>query len=147
MVAGVTSALAAPLLAQIPCTHRGAADQILICTGTGRAGAQLVAPDWNPARTTIFLMSLHRIDQVVEILINAGWDPEVPCASIERASSPDQRIVRTKLRHISEALQAVGSRPPGLLVVGRVCEVIAHPNSKWVVEDGAQTTDENDEYM
>lgn len=135
VVAGVTSALAAPLLANIPATHRGAADQILICTGTGRSGAQLEAPEFVPTRTVVFLMALHRIDSMVDILVNAGWNPDVPCASIERASCPDQRIVRTTLRHVVEALQAVGSRPPGLLVVGNACEVLFKQSEKWTVEE------------
>lgn len=135
VVAGVTSALAAPLLANIPATHRGAADQILICTGTGRNGAQLEPPEYVPTRTVVFLMALHRIESMVEILVSAGWDPDVPCASIERASCPDQRVVRTTLRHIADALNAVGSRPPGLLVVGQVCHVLFKGSEKWTVEE------------
>lgn len=136
VVAGVTSALAAPLLAKIPPTHRGYADQILICTGTGRAGALPTAPEWVPNRTTVFLMALHRIQDVSNTLINAGWDPKVPCASIERASCPEQRVIRTTLEHIAEALEELGSRPPGLLVVGYACEVIVKNKEKWSVEEG-----------
>ncbi|KAE8861558.1 hypothetical protein CFE70_008622 [Pyrenophora teres f. teres 0-1] len=42
---GITSALSAPLFAAIPATHRGIADQVLICTGTGRKGAPLDPPN------------------------------------------------------------------------------------------------------
>lgn len=137
VVAGITSALAAPVLAQIAPTHRGYADQILICTGTGRAGKLPDAPEWVESRTAIFLMALHRIEDVAALLISNKWPRDVPVAAIERASCPDQRIVRSTLAHISEALKVVGSRPPGLLVIGRVCAVIHQlgDGEKWTVEE------------
>lgn len=137
LVAGITSALAAPILAQIAPTHRGYADQILICTGTGRAGKLPDAPEWVESRTAIFLMALHRIKDVAELLVDNGWPKDVPVAAIERGSCPDQRIVRSTLAHITEALQSVGSRPPGLLVIGRACSVVhqLENGEKWRVEE------------
>lgn len=136
VVAGITSGLAAPLLANIPPTHRGAADEILICTGTGRSGALPQPPPYLERRTTIFLMALHRIKDVTEILIGHGWDANVACAAIERASCTDQRVVRARLGNIAAALEAVGSRPPGLLVVGRTCEVVEPcPLEGWTVDE------------
>lgn len=136
IVAGITSALVAPLLANIPSTHRGAADEILICTGTGRAGSLPQPPPYLERRTTVFLMALHRIKDVVGVLIDHGWDANVACAAIERASCPDQRIIRARLCNIPAALDAVGSRPPGLLVVGRTCEVIDPcPQDGWIVDE------------
>ena len=35
---GITSALSAPLFAGVPATQRDVADQVLICTGTGKKG-------------------------------------------------------------------------------------------------------------
>lgn len=137
VVPGITSALSAPLVAKIPVTHREVADQVLICTGTGRRGALPTIPEWVESRTCVFLMALHRIGNVVEALANKGWDLSVPCCVIERASCPDQRIIRTRLRDVAEALEAAGSRPPGLLVTGYACEVIEKLGSeKWRIEEG-----------
>ncbi|KAL8739756.1 MAG: hypothetical protein Q9190_007471, partial [Brigantiaea leucoxantha] len=58
---GITSALSGPLFAGIPGTHRGIADQVLICTGTGRKGAVVEPPIYVPSLTVVFLMALHRI--------------------------------------------------------------------------------------
>ena len=137
VVAGITSALAAPLLAQIAPTHRGYADQILICTGTGRGGKALDPPEYVDSRTYIFLMALHRIREMSSSLIDAGWDPALPMAAVERASCPDQRVIRSTLVNIAEAIDAAGSRPPGLLVVGRSCAVVhkLKPEQKWVIEE------------
>jgi uroporphyrin-III C-methyltransferase len=135
---GITSSLSAPLFACIPPTHRGVADQVLICTGTGRKGAAPEVPEYVQTRTTVFLMALHRLGDLVAGLVRKGWPGELPCAVIERASCLDQRVVRSTLDHICPAIEEAGSRPPGLIVVGWACEVVhaAEQGMKWVVEEG-----------
>lgn len=190
---GITSALSASLFAMIPTTQRGVADQVLICTGTGRKGVATVPPEYVATRTVVFLMSLHRISGLVEDLttytpettiqkesenakkdIDLAYSKEVeqslekdgpstypapqssaalsttialtralypldtPCAVIERASCPDQRVIRTTLEYVAAAIEEEGSRPPGLLVVGKACEVLCKPvrGQKWSTEEG-----------
>jgi uroporphyrin-III C-methyltransferase len=157
---GITSALSAPLFALIPATQRGVADQVLICTGTGRKGAATVPPEYVGTRTVVFLMALHRISGLVEDLTTYGpenaaslasespekavdntrklWPASTPCAVIERASCPDQRVIRTTLAFVTAAIEVEGSRPPGLLVVGKACEVLSQSDAgrKWVTEEG-----------
>ncbi|KKY20996.1 putative siroheme synthase [Phaeomoniella chlamydospora] len=162
---GITSAFSAPLFAAIPPTHRAVSDQVLVCTGTGRKGAAPSPPSYNKSQTVVFLMALHRLESLVTSLTNpvsinpepkAGvlsndstitanttpgfhpWPKETPCAIIERASCPDQRVIRTTLEHAVKAMEEEGSRPPGLLVVGWSCEVLKKLNKgvKWVAEDG-----------
>lgn len=135
---GITSALSAPLFAGIPSTHRGVADQVLICTGTGRRGAPPDPPEWVASRTTVFLMALHRIDALVGELKGKGWPMDTPCAVVERASCADQRVVRTTLAVVGRALEEVGSRPPGLLVVGTACGALVETqvDKGWIVEEG-----------
>ncbi|KAK9449407.1 tetrapyrrole methylase [Limtongia smithiae] len=138
VIPGITSALAAPLLAAISPTHRQVADQVLICTGTGRNGAAPVMPEYVETRTTVFLMALHRLADVVCWLREAGWSMSVPCAIIERASCPDQRVIRSTLEHITEAFETLGSMPPGLLVTGNTCIVMetVPEGERWTVEEG-----------
>ena len=151
---GVTSSLCAPLFAAIPSTHRSVADQVLICTGTGRKGAAPDPPPYIPTQTVVFLMALHRLSSLVEALTGAAsppelgqstanlkskpWPKETPCAVIERASCPDQRVIRSTLEHVCAAVEEEGSRPPGLLAVGWSCEVLIDMKGKgkWIVEDG-----------
>ena len=150
---GMTSALSAPLFAGIPATHRGVSDQILICTGTGQKGAAPKPPAYRPNQTVVFLMVLHRLSSLIDSLIaparskgSSGFRPSpaaTPCAVIERASCPDQRIIRSTLRHICKAVEQEGSRPPGLLVVGATCEVLHKlGEQKWVVEEGYRELDD-----
>ncbi|KAF2109320.1 siroheme synthase [Lophiotrema nucula] len=139
---GITSALSAPLFAAIPATHRGVADQVLICTGTGRKGAAPSPPEYIESRTTIFLMALHRLGSLVETLVaDKAYPRDTPCAVLERASCPDQRVIRTTLEHVCIAVEEEGSRPPGLLVVGNACNVLSTFHQKWVVEEGFKGLD------
>jgi uroporphyrin-III C-methyltransferase len=145
---GITSAMSASLFADIPATHRGVSDQVLVCTGTGRKGAAPVPPAYVPTQTVVFLMALHRLSALVESLTTHSaedstrtrtlWPKETPCAIVERASCPDQRVVRSTLEHICLAFEEAGSRPPGLLVVGASCHVLHRPaqGQKWVIEEG-----------
>ncbi|KAK8185290.1 tetrapyrrole methylase [Phyllosticta capitalensis] len=148
---GITSSLSAPLFAAIPPTHRSVADQVLICTGTGRKGAAPTPPPYNPTQTVVFLMALHRLSSLISSLTTpkpaedgsaaaspyAAWPVTTPCAVLERASCPDQRVIRSTLGDVVAAVEEEGSRPPGLLVVGAACEVLFKPGGqRWVVEEG-----------
>ncbi|TVY31488.1 Uroporphyrinogen-III C-methyltransferase [Lachnellula subtilissima] len=154
---GITSALSAPMFAGIPATQRGVSDQVLICTGTGRKGKPSVPPEFVGTRTVVFLMALHRIEALVKdlttwesedamIMTAAGaveksrklWPKTTPCAVVERASCPDQRVIRTTLEFVALAVETEGSRPPGLLVLGNACEALMKGDvgRKWVVEEG-----------
>lgn len=156
VVPGVTSALSAPLFAAIPATQRDISDQVLICTGTGKKGKPPVPPEFVPSRTVVFLMALHRIEGLAreltqhlpseletKELTRTLYPLTTPCAVIERASCPDQRVIRTTLKHVQEAIEAEGSRPPGLLVVGRACEALVtiERGRAWAVEDGFRGLD------
>jgi uroporphyrin-III C-methyltransferase len=157
---GVTSALSAPLFSQIPVTHRAVADQVLICTGTGRKGKSPDPPEYVKSQTVVFLMALHRLESLVTSLVTDEgemnnrtendehqrrtlWPRETPCAVVERASCPDQRVIRSTLEHVCAAVEEEGSRPPGLLVLGSSCEVLHKMGGqRWVVEDGFRDLDD-----
>jgi uroporphyrin-III C-methyltransferase len=143
---GITSSLSAPLFANIPVTMRNVADQVLICTGTGRKGKMPAMPEYMESRTVVFLMALHRLSDLVSILTcqsescdlvsRSLWPVDTPCTIVERASCRDQRVIRSTLRHVCAAVEELGSRPPGLLVLGRACGALTSLDRRWVVEEG-----------
>lgn len=154
---GVTSALSAPLFAGVPVTHRAVSDSVLVCTGTGRKGAAPNPPAYEESRTVVWLMALHRVEALVESLTKGSerqstgpgdaaegtqqlkrWPRTTPCVVVERASCPDQRVIRTTLEHVVHAVEECGSRPPGLLVTGKACEVLytLEKGRMWAVEEG-----------
>lgn len=158
VIPGITSALSASLFAEIPVTHRAVADQVVICTGTGRKGAAPEPPSYRKSKTVVFLMALHRLESLIKNLTEqvdvdgqdnqtirkrALWPSSTPCAVIERASCPDQRVIRSTLEHVCQAVEEEGSRPPGLLVVGHACEVLHKPGEgkRWSVEEGFRGLD------
>lgn len=142
VIPGISSALAAPLLANIPVTQRGVAESVVVCTGVGRGGREVKVPGYERERTVVMLMGMARLGRVVGELLgldgasglasaadgarngtkglsSRAYPRYTPIALIERASMPDQRVIASTLEHIEEALQSVGEqRPPGLMVVG-----------------------------
>jgi uroporphyrin-III C-methyltransferase len=144
---GVTSALSAPLFANVPVTMRDVSDQVVICTGTGRKGVVPVMPEYVATRTLVVLMGLHRLEELVKRLTKGVdgeqndpkrmWPIETPCSIIERASCRDQRVIRATLEHVCAAVEELGSRPPGLIVIGKACAALGSLDGKrWAVEDG-----------
>lgn len=145
---GLSSSLAATVVSKIPATQRDVADQILVCTGTGKKGALPVIPQYVTTRTTVFLMALHRADVLVQELIKHQWDENVPAAIVERASCKDQRITRTLLKYVPQVVEEIGSRPPGLLVVGKAVTALLpedvtdfNDSRKYYLEEGYVGTD------
>ncbi|GHJ88312.1 hypothetical protein NliqN6_4714 [Naganishia liquefaciens] len=136
VVPGVSSALAGPLMMNIPVTQRGVAESMVLCTGVGRKGKAVQLPGYVRSRTLCLLMGVARIKQVLQVLMRPaeqavadpetqGWrdgaafPPYLPIAIIERASSHDQRMVASTLDGIEEALERAGEqRPPGMMIIG-----------------------------
>lgn len=136
IIPGISSALAAPLFAQIPVTQRGAAESLILCTGVGRSGRDVRLPGYERGRTLVVLMGIARLKSIANALLEIPEDDKlgnvkpdrrsdqaypsyIPAAIIERASMPDQRVIYSTLCDIVTALESTGEqRPPGLLVVG-----------------------------
>lgn len=130
VIPGISSSVAAPLLAGIPLTHRSVASQFLVTTGTGAHNSSAPLPTYEKHRTDVFLMAIHRLEALINDLISSkNYPADVPCAIIERASCKDQRVIWSTLSNIVNVLERCGgSRPPGLLVVGHAVGVLKHKN-------------------
>lgn len=126
VIPGVSSALAGPLMMGIPVTQRGVAESMIMCTGVGRMGKSVQLPGFLKSRTTCILMGVARIGSIVTVLTHPdqpgrdghAYPGHLPIAIIERASSPDQRVILSTLTNIEEALKSVEERPPGMMLVG-----------------------------
>lgn len=138
IIPGLTSALVAPLVADIPMTMRNVSNEILIMTGTGTGGNLPVYPEYKEERTSVFLMGLHRVELLANNLINEKqWDGETGVCIVERAACKDQRITRTKLKNLVEVVAIIGSRPPGLIVMGpAVNALIPDTGELYTIKDG-----------
>ena len=122
VVPGVSSALAAPLRAGIPVTHRGVAASVAFVTGH-EANDDLTALDW-PAlarmHTLVFMMAVGNVRLIVSRLIESGRLASTPVAMIRSAYWDDEQIITSTLAEIAAEVDRAGIRPPATLVVGDV---------------------------
>ncbi|KAG0677791.1 hypothetical protein C6P40_005481 [Pichia californica] len=149
VLCGLSSPFVATINAGIPTTHRGVADQIMICTGVGRLGKiPENLPLFESKRTVIFLMSIKRIVDILPILINEKqWPSNLPVAIVERASCGDERVIRTRLGNLADVCNKIESRPPGLIVTGWACDVYTKLNDNEefrIIETGVSLDDNVD---
>lgn len=122
VIPGLSSCLAGPTIAGIPVTQRGVAESLSVCTGVGRGGRSVAIDGYERGKTLTVLMGVARLDALVDSLIrhpHAPYPPYLPIALIERASSPDQRVVSATIETLARVLaQLSPHRPPGMIVVG-----------------------------
>ncbi len=117
VVPGLSSAFAAPLLAGIPVTHRGASHGVCVVTATTESGSTIDFERLaNPDITLVVLMGVSRRSQISRDLRRGGLDPATPVAVVQSASTPQQRIVRGRLDGLAE----LDAASPAVLVVGPV---------------------------
>jgi uroporphyrin-III C-methyltransferase/precorrin-2 dehydrogenase/sirohydrochlorin ferrochelatase len=121
VVPGVTASLGAAASAGIPLTHRGVAQALTLVTATGANSASL---DWRALaqekHTVVFYMGAAQIPHIVAKLIEHGLPAAQPVALLERATWPDERVLKSTLAQLPSLAAASQLRSPTLLVVGEV---------------------------
>jgi uroporphyrinogen III methyltransferase/synthase len=121
IVPGVTSAVAAPAYAGIPLTHREHASWVALATGHEDPTKAESSLDWSAlarAPVSVFLMGIERLATISDKLQAEGKPPDTPAAVVSSATFPRQRVVRTTLEKIADAVATADIRPPAILVVG-----------------------------
>lgn len=124
VVPGISSALAGPLLAGIPVTHRGLAQEFTVVSAhlpPGAAGSQVEWPALAKLRgTVVVLMGLANAGAVAAALIAGGRPASTPVAVVVDASHPSAQVLRGVLSGLGTLARAVPRQAPGLLVIGEV---------------------------
>jgi uroporphyrinogen III methyltransferase/synthase len=124
VVPGVSSALAGPAYAGIPVTHRGLAQDVAIVAGHLPPGHPDSTVDWAalaaPSLTVVIMMGVANLVAIAEALLAAGRAPGTPVAVVERATTPDQRVLRTTLETMGADAVETGIRSPAVIVIGDV---------------------------
>ena len=118
---GVSAGIAAPSAAGIPVTHRGACAGVAFITGHSADGS---GPDWHAlvrSRTTLVVfMGVTTLPAIVERLLGAGMPQATPAAAVERATLPDQRVLRATLAELPALAASAELRSPATIVIGEV---------------------------
>lgn len=118
VVPGISSALAAPVLAGIPLTYRGVARSFAIVTGHGQEGATLDWAAYAAVDTLIVLMGVKRRIEIAQSLIAAGRAADQPVAFIERATTPTENRVYATLAEVADG--TIGVESPAVWILGEV---------------------------
>jgi uroporphyrinogen III methyltransferase/synthase len=120
VVPGVTAAIGASTYAGIPLTHRDKASQVTFVTGHTQDG------DFDPAGlprggTLVVYMGLKVLGKIARQLIQKGWKPSTPAATIQWATTPRQRTVRGTLSTIAGLASKLAA--PAVTIIGDVVDL------------------------
>jgi uroporphyrin-III C-methyltransferase / precorrin-2 dehydrogenase / sirohydrochlorin ferrochelatase len=122
IVPGITAALGAAAATGIPLTHRNHASSVTFMTGHGAGGDPISGVEHlgDPAHTVVVYMGLSHARRIAAQAIAAGRAPLTPFAMIDRATEPDQRVIRGALADLGDMVESAELTGPALLVIGEV---------------------------
>ena len=122
VVPGVSSFLATAAALKQEYTLPGISQTVIITRNEGRTPVpereKLRSLAAHQATMCIFL-SITMLEDVVKELIEGGYAPDTPIAIVQRASWPEQKIVRATLETIVEEIADKGIDRTAMIVVSR----------------------------
>lgn len=122
VVPGVSSFLATAAALKTEYTLPDVSQTVIITRLEGRTPVpekeKLASLASHNATMCIFL-SVHMLDNVTKELIDGGYPSNTPIAVVQKASWPEQKIIRGTLETISEQIKLQGIDRTAMIVVGR----------------------------
>ena len=134
VVPGISSAFAAPLLANIPPTSRGYSSNISVVSAHLKGGENNF--EWISFlkiknHTTIVLMGLTKVNEIVNEGLKNGVDELLPVAIISNASRENQKVIVTQFKKLVDA--STTAERPAILVFGLVVHLsILHARKNFI---------------
>jgi len=121
VIPGISSAIAAPLMADIPITARGYTDIFTVVSAHHKGDT--INLKWvpflkNKEHTVIVLMGLSRVKEIVEEAYRLNIEKDTPCAIISNASRAKQSNIITTLENLEQS--ALKASRPAIIVFGNV---------------------------
>jgi uroporphyrin-III C-methyltransferase/precorrin-2 dehydrogenase/sirohydrochlorin ferrochelatase len=121
VIPGISSAIAAPLIANIPITARNYSDTFTVVSA--HLKGDTINLQWVPMlhqkkHTLIVLMGLSRIKEIIKESKKLGINPSTPCAIVSNASRKNQKNIITTLKNLEHASQK--AKRPAILIFGNV---------------------------
>ncbi len=122
IIPGVTAGIAALSAASMPATMRGVNHAIIFATGHADSDF-----DWAALAKTgqpiVIYMAMRNIEHIVTELTRGGLAPDTPAAVIVAATTPEQRVLVSKLALLPGLVRELGFALPGLVVLGDIVTV------------------------
>ncbi len=125
IIPGVTSGIAVPAYAGIPCTDRNLASFVLFVTGHKAREKEKGTVPWDwvaraKGGTIVIYMGVNEIGKIVAKLLDGGMEPKTPVAILERGTLPTQKTHIGTLSNLPGMVEKENVRPPALFVIGEV---------------------------
>jgi uroporphyrin-III C-methyltransferase/precorrin-2 dehydrogenase/sirohydrochlorin ferrochelatase len=126
VVPGVSSALAAPALANVPVTHRGLASGFVVVSGHAETAWRPLLDALPPSSVTVVvLMGVAARARIATALLARGWPAATPAAALFGASTPEAQGWFGDLAALAREPATPGTGAPGCLCIGPVVGVAA----------------------
>ncbi len=129
VVPGVTSAFAAPAVADVPVSHRGVAHEIVVVSGHVAPDDPACLVDWAALGrlrgTVVLMMGVQRLAAFADVLMEHGRPADTPVAIVQDGTLPAQRTLRSTLAKAADAAAREQVRPPAVIVIGAVAGLAA----------------------
>ncbi|MFH5186123.1 precorrin-4 C(11)-methyltransferase [Paenibacillus sp. TAB 01] len=81
--------------------------------------------------TIALFLSATLTKKVVQELTDAGWSEDTPVAVVQRATWPDQLIVRTTIANLEQDMRANGIRSHAMILAGWALDPRIHENEEY----------------
>lgn len=126
IVPGVTAALGAAATFGFPLTHRDHAQSCVFVTG--HLKDHTVELDWpalaRPGQTVVIYMGVTGLETISRELQAAGLSGDTPAALIYRATWPNEKAHKGTLATLPEVARTHKVKPPTLIVIGTVVDLM-----------------------
>lgn len=123
LVPGVTSAVSVPELLGIPVTHRETSRSFHVFTGHTKAGEESSLSHIHPEEgTSVFLMGLSHLPQIVKRLLAQGQSPDTPVSVLCGGTMPNEKRITGTLSDIEDKARESQAVSPAIIVVGETAK-------------------------
>lgn len=124
IVPGISSAIAGPMYAGIPVTHREHCSQLTVFTGHEDPTKTESSLDFRKLAeadgTKVMLMGVERMRSITDALLQEGMKPETPVALVRWATTGRQQTLSGTLADIAGKVESSGFQAPAVAVFGDV---------------------------
>lgn len=140
VIPGVSSAMAGAAALKMELTIPEISQTVILTRMEGRTpvpAAERLGELAKHRSTMVIFLSVGLIDRVRDELLE-GYDGDTPFVVVEKASWPDQKIVRGRLKDIAEVVKGSGIKKTALIYVGeslRASEVSLGKESRLYHKD------------
>jgi uroporphyrin-III C-methyltransferase len=144
VIPGITAGVGGLAYAGIPLTHRDVNQSVTFITGHDQSGGSPQSLNWTAiseaSEVLVIYMGMKHLAQISTALLDAGRAPDEPVALVTNATTPQQDILETTLKHAVQDAQRAGVSPPAIICIGRVVKM-RHLLDWAAIADGKRPAD------